>query len=315
MPSVKRTVILLPLLGLVAAAPTNLPRDLGKTGDADTSVLDGFVHWPAGGSGNGDDEVDTGNSAIQRRSPQTQEDGTLTRGSHMAAEGTGSVLNFLFDTAKKFGKTAPEVARTFWGAATGKDSKRDVSSASVDDTASTLGKRRVPATQQGGYDDMDPAMPISPVAKPKSDGMLAGFNRLRTNNAEVRQKNAGTKLIDVQSKNAESLIDINADKAKLATKKDAFGLQQQKEEAKRKQKEWEAQNTPMGATKQRLTNWIAGSGANTANINSPPSPVGVPPAAPGSVTPGSGMPPTGRNPMAATPAGPLYDDETIDPPY
>ncbi|KAI6265071.1 hypothetical protein MCOR07_008199 [Pyricularia oryzae] len=305
MPSVKQTLILLPLLGLAGAAPTSLPRDLGNAGGSDPEpVLDWVVQYDA----------DTPNGAIGRRSPQDPQGGTLTRGSGMVAEGAGSALGFLSDTSVKFVKTAPSIWDRFWSALRGKKAENNPPSAPVG-PAGTLSKRRVSvAPQQGGYNEMQTTVPVSPVAKPKpQNALVAGFNDLRTNKAEVKQKNAATDLLKVQSEHARQGIE----EAK-------FKLQQDEAAEKRKQKEWEAINTPMGALRNKVTGFIQGSGAKTANIKSPlasqgglgaaapamaapavaaPGSVGPGSVAPASVAPVTGMPPTRQNPVTAGPAG------------
>lgn len=246
----------------------------------------------------------------------------------MVAEGAGSALGFLSDTSVKFVKTAPSIWDRFWSALRGKKAENNPPSAPVG-PAGTLSKRRVSvAPQQGGYNEMQTTVPVSPVAKPKpQNALVAGFNDLSTNKAEVKQKNAATDLLKVQSEHARQGIE----EAK-------FKLQQDKAAEKRKQEEWEAINTPMGALRNKVTGFIQGSGAKTANIKSPlasqgglgaaapalaaPAMAAPAVAAPGSVAPGSvapasvapvtGMPPTRQNAVTAGPTGGAPFPDEID---
>ncbi|TLD03221.1 uncharacterized protein PgNI_12430 [Pyricularia grisea] len=313
MPSVKQTLILLPLLGLAAAAPTNLPRDVGNTADgAPSSVLDAVDYYPAGGSGNQGAEANRVNGAIQRRSPQYQKRGTLTDGSELVAETTGSTLKFVGDTGVKAVKAVPSIWDTFWSALKGKNSKRDVSGASVD-AVSTLGKRRSTVTQQGESAGMA-------VTSPTANVPLASSSNPKMAEAEVRMANAKAGSQERQNE----LLGVTAKTGEIGLKSLELGNKQKQFQLDKEKAQWKAQNTPTGALKQRLTNYIAGSTRNMANTNPPlssqgglntnpslSSQGGLASAAPGSVASVSGMPSTGRNPTAAAgPADTLHADET-----
>ncbi|TLS26659.1 hypothetical protein PpBr36_04032 [Pyricularia pennisetigena] len=314
MPSVKQTLILLPLLGLAVAAPTNLPRDLGNAGgDAPNLVLDARDHYAAGGSGNWEDEADALNDAIQSGSAQHQKRGTLTDGSELVAGTAGRTINFLGNTGKKFFTAVPDVWNEFWGNARGKPSKRDVAGASVD-AAGALSRRRVPAAQPGGYDGMDATVPASPAIqttpqKPKSQNAVANLIGSFRTSPEDEQKKISNKLLDAQVKNADRL-------RKEAEKDSELDRKQRKFDFETQQAQWEADNTVTGAIKKKVIGKISGSAANPASLGSvTPSKGGYAPAAPVAAASVPGMSPTGQNPRLADPAGALDADDTINPAY
>lgn len=148
MPSLKQTLILLPLLGLVAAAPTNFARDLDTT-DYGPTVLNtvGIYHpdgsWDANEQADADLD-DNGDAmldhAVKRRSalaPRQYVGETIDK----AASTTGVMTGQIAKGVPIFFKKTLKTGKSFWSSFKGNFQwKRDVGPTS---TFSKLGPEEI----------------------------------------------------------------------------------------------------------------------------------------------------------------------------